>query len=500
MRCANKVGLGVFWVAGSLALAGCGGGSGGGGAAATPPAATEQPVVAVGRIDAFGSVFVNGIEYETDRASYRIDDHDAFDDSALSVGMIVRVRGTSDDSRHGTALEIRYDDEVEGLVTDLAVDVNDDSVKRFKIFGIDVVANAATVFRGRPGVAFAFADLANGDHVEVSGDFDGSTLIASFIKLEDGSDDDFEAKGTVSSLNGSTFVLTLRGGTVLNATLAAGVVVPAGLADGSFVEVEGTVPDASAPNEFLVRRIEIEDHRDLDGDGDRDDDRNSRELDIEGVLSVDGTTWTVRDTELNFLARTEYRPTSLAGEIAAGTAAGKRVRVRGPVVEGVLQVERIRVDGAADGVGNLEVKGYVESVTSNGDGTTTVEVSFAPATGTVDVLVNAETLLMNDDGVVGLDLMALRPDVSFVEVHGRLEEGMFVAGVLKVEDRAKEYEIEGPLDAGGFVANVSISVLGVTFMLDAGTVFEDGTPSAGRIVDVEDFDRDGFADNVDIED
>ena len=495
-------------LAGCLTLAGCGGGGGGGGSGdggtvGSAGAGAQSAVVAVGRIDAFGSVFVNGVEYETDRATLRVDDRSAADDSSLSVGMVVRVRGTADDSGHGTALEIRYDDEVEGLVTGLIVDAADATLKRFSVLGVSVVASSATtVFRGHQGAAFTFADLSDGDHIEVSGDFDGNTLLASFIKQEDGSDNDFEVKGTVSGLNGGKFVLTLRSGRTLNVTLAAGVALPStGFANGAFIEVEGTIPDATKPTDLLASRIEIEDRHDLDGDGDDDDDRNSSGADIEGVLSVDGDTWSVRDTELKFSAATEYRPASLAAGIADDSAAGMRVRVRGPVVDGVLQVRRIRADGRADGADDLELKGFVERVTRNvAAGTTTIEMSFAPAVGTVDVLVNSETLLMNDDGVVGLDLSRLAPDVTFIEVHGFLDNGHFVARVLEVEDRADEYEVEGPLDANGFVANVSISALGVKFMLDAGSLLEGGNPLANDTVDIEDVDRDGFADSVDSED
>ncbi len=490
-------------LAGCAALAACGGGGGGGSTptAGTPNGSTPTDVVAVGRIDAFGSVFVNGVEFETDRTAFRVDDRAASDDSALSVGMIVHVRGRDDGNGHGRADDIRYDDEVDGPVSGLVVDPADATRKRFEVLGMAIVASSATtVFRGDNGTSFTFADLSNGDHVEVSGDFDGDTLVATFIKLED--DADFEVKGTVSNLNGNTFVLTLRGGATLNATLAAGVTLPAaGFANGAFVEVKGTIPDAAKPQDLLVTRVEREDRHDLDGDGDDDNDRNRNKVDIEGVLSVAADTWSVRDTELKFLARTEYRPASLAAAIADDSAAGMRVRVRGPVVDGVLQVERIRADGRANGEDDLELKGFVEKVTSNATaGTTTIEMSFAPAVGTVNVLVNAETLLKNDDGMTGLDLARLTPDVSFIEVHGFLDGGVFTARVLEVEDGVDEYEIEGPLDANGFVANVSISALGVRFMLDAGTAFEDGTPSAGDTVDVEDFDRDGFADSVDVED
>ena len=57
-------------------------------------------------------------------------------------------------------------------------------------------------------------------------------------------------------------------------------------------------------------------------------------------------------------------------------------------------------------------------------------------------------------------------------LHGFLDNGVFTARVLEVEDGADEYQIEGPLYANGFVATVSISALGVKFMLDAGTVFD----------------------------
>ena len=47
---------------------------------------------------------------------------------------------------------------------------------------------------------------------------------------------------------------------------------------------------------------------------------------------------------------------------------------------------------------------------------------------------------------------------------------------------------------------VSLTVLGVTFGVDAGTFFEDGTPVVGDYVEVEDDNGDGTADSVEIED
>jgi Domain of unknown function (DUF5666) len=52
----------------------------------------------------------------------------------------------------------------------VAVDAADNTIKHFTIFGQAVVANGTTVFKGEDGMSYTFADLADGDHVEVSGD------------------------------------------------------------------------------------------------------------------------------------------------------------------------------------------------------------------------------------------------------------------------------------------------------------------------------------------
>jgi hypothetical protein len=485
--------------AASLWLVGCGGGGGGSSAGGGPAGSSQVTGVAVGRITGFGSVFVNGVEFETNRASFDVRGASASGDDALSVGMVVRVKGSHDDNGHGTATEIRYDAEIEGPVTDVAVDAADATIKRFKVFGQSVLANATTVFKAEGGGAYAFANLANGDHVEVSGDFDGTTLIASFIEKKAATDTTFEVKGTISGLNGTKFVLTLKGGSTLNVTLDAGVSLPAGVQDGTLVELHGTVPDAAKPLEFLAKRVEIEDHDDFDGEGKGEHEDHA---DLGGVLTRDGTTWSIRGTTLKFSSSTQYRPLTLAAAITDGSAAGLRVHVRGAIVDGVLNVDRIRADGRADGNGELRLEGIVSSMTSNTTaGTTTIKMSFLPAQGTIDVIVDAHTLLMNDDKVTGTDLKSLVPGVSFIDVHGHLDTtGAFIAGALHIEDRMQGYEVSGPVDTGGYVAGVSISVLGVKFSIDPNTKLMGGTPDSKTFVDVKDADRNGFADTIGLED
>jgi hypothetical protein len=493
-----KSGKWMALAAASLWLVGCGGG--GGSPTLTGSAGSNQVNgVAVGRVTGFGSVFVNGVEFDTSKAAFNVRGSSASGDGSLSVGMVVRVKGSQDDSGHGTATEIRYDSEIEGPVSGVTVDATDATIKHFKIFGQDVDANATTVFKAEGGGTYTFADLANGDNVEVSGDFSGTVLVASFIEKKAATDTTFEVKGTVSGLNGSKFVLTLKGGSTLNVTLASGASLPAGLADGAFVELHGTIPDATKPQEFLASRVDLEDHDDFDGQG---KDEHEDHADLGGILTLDGTTWSIRGTTLKFSSSTKYRPSTLAAAITDGSAAGLRVHVRGSIVDGVFNVDKIRADGRADGAGDLKLEGFVSSVTSDTTaGATTIKMSFKPATGTVDVIVDSQTLLMNDEHSGGIDLKSLQPDVSFIKVRGHLDStGAFVAGALFVEDHPGEYEVSGPVDTGGFVAGVSISVLGVKFSLDSGTRLDGGTPADKTFVEIQDFDRDGFADAVGLED
>jgi len=503
-------------IAATLAACGGGGSSGdtGGSSGLTGNPAAPNAIDTVGRIDAFGSIFVNGIEFETRSASYRVDDEDRFDDSSLSVGMIVRVKGTRSDDHHGIADQIYFDDEIEGIIADVEFDSTVDTIKRFTIFGTAIVVDSATtVFKGDNGAPYSFDALANGDHVEVSGDLDGDAILASFVRLKSDSDDDFEVKGTVSAFDGVSFVLTLRNGSTIEVTLASGVSIPdAGIANGQFVEVEGTIPDPDvAPTGLLASRVESEHHHDFDDDSDHD--RNGRGEDdedddhhdgtshdrhdgyIEGIVNLEGGIWSVRTTELQFSDTTEYRPAGLEAAIADGSAAGQRARIRGNLVNGVLVVERIELEYSD----NIEVKGVVSGVaTDDATGTTTITISFTPASGTVSAVTNSQTLLKNDDGGLGFEPGDLVPD-SFVQIRGHLDtDGNFVACVLEVDDQINKYEIQGPLDADGYVEDVSISVMGVTFMINADTRLTDGAPMNGDIVEVEDVDQNGFADKIDV--
>ncbi|NNG13143.1 MAG: hypothetical protein HKM88_07835, partial [Halobacteria archaeon] len=110
----HKIYLVVSLVVTILIAGGCGGGSSslaGGGIGGTG-------ITAFGTITGFGSVFVNGIEFETSGSLFDVDDDDTAVEGDLGIGMVVTVIGDlNDDGGTGTADCIEYDDELEGPIS-----------------------------------------------------------------------------------------------------------------------------------------------------------------------------------------------------------------------------------------------------------------------------------------------------------------------------------------------------------------------------------------------
>lgn len=468
-----------------LAMAGCGG-SGGSDAPATPntPSATNQTTV--GQITGFGSIYVNGIEFDTFGASYEVDDALASDDDALAVGMVVKVEGlVNADGLTGTAMKVSYDDDIEGVVERLAPGA-ETGTRMFVVMGVTVIVDSSRTNFESDDPNFSFETIAEGDVVEVSGDYgNGGSLYATYVEEQGADDNEYEAKGVVSgySLGGDTFVLILRNGSTLNVTLAPNAQIPsAGIDNDQFVEVEGTIDDLAAdPKTLTALKVELEDHDRLDDD--------DNEIEVKGILNYDlaTETWSVKGIELAFGDGTEYKPVSLEDMIADQSAAGMTVEVEGEKVGDVLQVDEIELEED-----ELEFKGDVESKADDG----TLTLSFGAADGTVSVIANGETMYRDDDAVESFNYGSINVGDK-VDIEARWGDGgLIYASILHLEDDPG-YEIEGPVDA---VSDVLLTVLAVTFALDVNTMFEGGTPAVGDYVEVEDDNGDGTADRVDIED
>lgn len=125
----------------------------------TLPVEAADDVVVVGPINGFGSVVVNGIDFDTGSASVTLDDQPGVV-SDLKIGMMVSVSGTLDsNTRFARAGEISFIDDAEGPISSI-----DRTANSFVVLGRTLFVDELTVFEDT-----SFEDLEVGHVVEVSG-------------------------------------------------------------------------------------------------------------------------------------------------------------------------------------------------------------------------------------------------------------------------------------------------------------------------------------------
>ena len=311
---------------------------------------------AKGVITAKGSIWVNGVEYDTRSASITMDDTGSHPDSDLKVGMVVEVKGTIDNATgKGTATEVQYDANLEGPIATI-----DATTQSFTVFGQTIVTDATTVYDGVSG----FSALAVGNRVEVSGTADTTNHVIKAARIELKSTVTNEIKGIVSGLATTSFTLTPRhaamGITVnFTGTLAAGIV------NGSFVEVKF----ATYSNPISTTADQVKLLKDLEpSDKDR--------AEVHGVVSnfasgAGSSTFTVDG--VNVSANNSLLPSNFAN--------GVEVEVKGTMSSGVLIAQSVHVDQES----NLLLGGTVSAVDA-GAGTVTVNgVTLATNASTIFV-------------------------------------------------------------------------------------------------------------------
>ena len=110
-------------------LTACGGSSTSATAPADPTPAPPKPTTTItattGVITGFGSVFINGVEYETDATTVTTDDNGGASESDLQVGMVVTLSGEiNEDGTTGNANAIHYDEQLKGPIASIDLFAN----------------------------------------------------------------------------------------------------------------------------------------------------------------------------------------------------------------------------------------------------------------------------------------------------------------------------------------------------------------------------------------
>lgn len=327
----------LFAVA-ALVMTGCGGGGGGG----TPPAAVKT--TSKGVITGFGSVFVNGVEYDTVGSSVVMDDSSSTE-SNLQIGMVVTVSGSVNaGGTTGTATSITFADSLEGPVSA----VFSASGSTLTVMGQTVKVDGTTTYQNVNDASL----LALNDMVEVSGfpDANGVILATRIEKksmLFTANTTTVELKGVVSGLTGSVFSINAL------SIDASGVALPAGLANGSFVEVRGTLAAAGGP--MTATFLEIEPAFSA-GEGEH--------VEVEGIVT-------------DFISMSDFKVNGVPVNGSALTmtiANGMKIEVEGSMVNGVLVAGKgelelesnilLEGDVTAKGASSLTLLGQTASVSA----------------------------------------------------------------------------------------------------------------------------------------
>lgn len=227
-----------------------------------PVSIADIPVTVTGPITGFGSVIVNGVKFDDTSASI-LRDAVAVSNAALRLGMTVEVMGTqSADGLVATANSIKIFSELRGPIQMVTTGAHSLSV-----LGSVVRVDASTVIEG----VSSFAAIKSGDIIETYGLRDLSTneVIATRIEVEPSTSQTsvpVTLNGSVQNLNPAIRTFTLSGQSI-NYVAAT---ITGNLLGNSLVQVKGTTPSTGgvvnatlvsvqtvmAPNEGQVLEFE----------------------------------------------------------------------------------------------------------------------------------------------------------------------------------------------------------------------------------------------------
>jgi len=410
-----------------------------------------------GIITGFGSVYVDGVEFETDGASITIDGVPATEQD-LHVGMLVHLEG-SDDGTNGNATSISFEDEVEGLVTQTVADGG------LQVMGLSITVDSSTNLDGLTDVA----DLTVGQEVEISGYPDGNGGIhATYIELEGSYNgtDEIEVKGTVSNLNTTAMTFTIGAMTVDYS--GADTSEAGDLADGLYVEVKAeSAPDATT-GILTASKVELENGGSYGVDGDEGED-----LEVEGMISAIDTVSTPNTITVN--GQTFDVP---EGFDISGFAEGDMIDLDIEIVNGVATISEIEDESHDDVPGKIEIEGIASA-------TDTVNNTITVAGLTISVNPNKVIMMDHSDSPEHFfNLGSIVEGTDRVEVEAIPNEAGDGYVAISIERTTPSLdntivELEGPLAIDTTTGDMSIA--GITLDLATNSIPNSGLVDGAEV-------------------
>ena len=422
-----------------------------------------------GEVTAFGSIFVNGIEFDTNQSQFDIDGDTTATESGLSIGMVVSVSGKIDDNGlTGRADQVVYNDDIQGPIT--AITTVSDSQKTLSIFDKTVLIDEAkTRFNGTN-----FDNIDVNDIVEVSGfNSSANTISASFVRKigEYPSAKTIQLKGTITSLATNSFKL---GGITIEIDNQTNIETPNGiLSDGQSVDVKGKLQSLTT---VLATKVALEENKFEEG----------TEVNLQGIISDfnSSSDFMVSDQAVN-ASGASLSPTSLT------LTDGVNVEVEGEIVNGILVAEKIELRE-----GKIRIKGFISNIDLANQRFT---YTFTNASNTISV--NTDNQTSFEDKVdrtpnYSINQLAIN---DFIEIEG-IDTGNEILASKVKKIKLKDSEVKGQLQAFDQV-NRKITILDVEFEYSISATLPTPLPQVGDTVKIKDKQpADGNIDEIELDD
>ena len=492
---------------GSGGSSGSGGGSGSGsGDAGDTGAGISGSGKAVGVITQFGSIFVNGVEYDTSNAVIVVNGVLATEDD-LGVGMVVFIQGTvNEDGVTGIAEVVIVDDNLKGPISEITSATDESGAlldaRQITVLGIDVVIErTGTVFEDT-----TFESLSAGDFVEIYGFAEsGNNIRATRVERENfvAGVTKVEVYGAVNALDTTAETFMLGNYTVNYSAAIFDDIDESTFANGLLVEVKGTLASADA---LSIDATKIE-PTGIDG-GDAED---NGEVDVDTSFGDDDeftTEGTINsyDPATNTFVINGTTVDASSAELVPGNLTledGLIVQVEGTFSGDVLIAEEIKSRR-----GRIEIEARISGLDEANQ-----SITLNLGVGVLDVAITSQTLM--DDDRDSRDERFNFEDLmvgDFLEIEAMDVDGALIATRVDREDEdEEEISLQAPVDE--FVAEESITLLGLQFAVDSETEYESiggadvpataffAQISSGFLVKLEDEDPlDGVADELEFED
>lgn len=424
-------------IATSLLLSNCGGGG------TVAEGGIGGTGISMGRVTQLGSIYVNGIHYNTDNATFSVDGDTTRTHDDITVGMVVRITGTRDTaSATGVAESVAYESLLIGPV-DAAFDATDSHIG---VMGQAVHVNADTVYENAiPGNTHTLDTLPLDAMVEVSGfpDTLSGEILATRIELLSAVSH-YKVSGVAGAVDPGSAAQFPIGGLIID----AGALLNSIPAPGTYVAVQSSLPPDSAnlpstPTLFTAESITLIDtsYGGLSADGEQ--------VDIEGVITLG---LDMNDLFMVNGLTVDASLTPLTGN-AIQLAAGRIVEVDGVMNGAVLLAENIELE--ASNRDREEISALLES------GAVNLAASTVTLMGQTIHVTNSTILEDDHEGSSTFSLADLSTG-DYLEAKIYDSNGELTASKLELEEDSHHSDNAVLEGNPGLIDSNNIEILGVT--------------------------------------